>query len=233
MEPTREPLGEQELPRSADGGRRLAVRADDVDRGVGAPAARRARPAARASARARSRPRGHGLIASSHSTPSWCLAFEARRARGGSARASRARASTTSAGAFGDEALVREHPLGTRDLLAQPLDLGVARRRSPRARSGRTTAAKMRRSSSRAELDLHAAAPEDLRRLLHAVERDRRRRRSARPAPGHGDTIRRASRAGKLRPDLLGHVRHHGMEQREQPLERGERGRDRRRRRRS
>jgi hypothetical protein len=48
-----------------------------------------------------------------------------------------------------DEPLVPEHALRARDLLPQPLDLGVAIAvRSDWTRSGRTTAAKILRSSS-------------------------------------------------------------------------------------
>ena len=127
-----------------------------------------------------------------------------------------------------DEALVREHALRPRDLLAQPLDLGVAVAVDPRALGaddGREDPALV----VRAELDLHAAAAEDLRGLLDAVESARIRRRSVSSASGHGrdDQARRAIR--ELRPDLLGDVRHHRMQEREQPLERRQRGRDRRR----
>ena len=60
-------------------------------------------------------------------------------------------------------------------------------------------------------------------RLLHPHERVRVRREPL-VRRGHGATMSRVSRAAD-RPDLLGDVRHHRMEQRQQPLERGERGR--------
>ena len=81
-------------------------------------------------------------------------------------------ASTTLGRRAGDEALVREHCLGARDLLLQPRDLGagVARRLLPlRPDDGREHAALV----VGVERDLHAAAPEHHRRLLHAVERVR------------------------------------------------------------
>ena len=128
----------------------------------------------------------------------------------------------------GDEALVREHPLGAGDLLAQPLALGLdvaARLR----RSGSTTASKIR-CSSPLERDEHAAAPERSAAASCTRSSASARRRARASGSGHGETISRV--VVELRPDLLGHVRHHRMEQREQPLERGERGRDRRPRRR-
>ena len=73
-------------------------------------------------------------------------------------------------------------PFAARDLLAQPLDLRVAVAVDLRAL----------RTHHRgedaplvvgAELDLDAAPPEDLRRLLHAVERARIRCEALRPAP--------------------------------------------------
>ena len=100
-------------------------------------------------------------------------------------------------GAFCDEALVREHPLGARDLLAQPLALGV------------DVAVRLRALGLHdrvedpllvaLERDEHAAAAEDRRRLLHALERaglaPRRRpratarRSAASRAPGRFDQI--------------------------------------------
>ena len=142
------------------------------------------------------------------------------RARGGSARASRAPRPTTSGGAFATKrsfasiASARATSLRRRSISASRLP-------STFARLGRTTAAKIRRSSSEP-----SSTWTPLRRKICAASCTR----SSAPASsanrasgsGHGETISRASRSGQLRPDLLGDVRHHRVQEREQALERGE-----------
>ena len=121
-----------------------------------------------------------------------------------------------------DEPLVREHPFGPRDLLreAGPLGLDVAGCLAP---LGPDDGGEDPALLVRAELDLHPAAAEDLRRLLHAVERAGRVGvRGVRLRPRRDDQPRAAGR--QVRPDLLRDVRHQRVEEREQPLERGERG---------
>ena len=191
--------------------RRLAVRADDVDRAGTAPADRRARAS---SARIRSVPKpsaGHGREGLN----------PARRVRQRIARASRAR---------------RRPPRARRSRRTSRSRASSRPARSPsatRARSASTSPCpSLCRTDDRledpqrvaAELDPDAAAPVDARRGLRA-------RRCASKSPSHAcrlgprrdDQPRLARR--QVRPDLLGHVRHHRMEQLEEPLERRERRR--------
>ena len=78
------------------------------------------------------------------------------------------------------------------------------------------------RSSSPVELGTHAAPAEDGRGLLDTVERVQIVGEAlVGLGPRRDDQPRLA--VGQVRPDLLGHVRHHRMEQLEEPLERGER----------
>ena len=131
-------------------------------------------------------------------------------------------AATTSAGAFCDEPLVREHILGARDLLAQALALGLrvavlALRRAVRLHDRVEDPLLLA-----VELRHDAGAAEHLRVLLHRAERPRLRV-VARLRPRRDDQPRRP--VGQVRPDLLGHVRHHRVQQLQQPLERGGRRR--------
>ena len=185
--------------------RRLAVRADDVDRREARAAGRRA---SASSARIRSSPNssGHG---ESDSSQSVC---RVHRARGGSARASRARPRRPRPGAFATKRSFASIPSARAISPAQPLALGLDVRRSPCARSGLTTASKIRCSSPSSCGDARRCGgrsppPSCTRSSAPA---------SAVVAPsgsGHGATISRDSRAGQVRPDLLGHVRHHRMQQ--------------------
>ena len=105
--------------------------------------------------------------------------------------------------------------------------ISASRLSSTRARSGRTTAAKMRRSSSEP-----SSTWTPLRRKICAASCTRSSalasaaNRVVGLGPRRHDQPRLAIR--ELRPDLLRHVRHHRVQEREQTLERGERGRDRR-----
>ena len=153
----------------------------------------------------------------------------APRARAGSARASRARPRRRLGGAFATNRSFASIPSAraisfcSRARSAVDVAVRLARR------SGLTTASKIRFSSP------SSATRTPLRRNVAAASCTRS---SAAAAAGIAAIRARAtaptiSRAVvELRPDLLGHVRHHRVEQREQPLERGERGRDRARRRR-
>ena len=144
-----------------------------------------------------------------------------RRAHGDSARASRARPRRPPPERVRDEALVREHLLAALDLLAQAraLRFRVAVRL---LRSGLTTASKIRRSSSPSSF---GSTP--LRRNITAASCTRSSASGlavvAGLRPRRHDQPRLARR--ELRPDLLGDVRHHRMQQLEQALERRERGR--------
>ena len=212
--PTRSPSA-REQRRGHPRRRRLAVRADDVDRREASAAGRRARRAARASGRARTPPATARAPRPSQSprcielaaVALELLALGLRRPRRGAFATKRSFASIPSARAIS---------------VAQPLALGLDVAVRPARAPGFTTASKIRFSSP------SSGTSTPLRRKIAAasctrVERarvGRRRRRS-----GHGATISRVSRAGQVRPDLLGHVRHRRVEQLQQPLERGERGR--------
>ena len=180
-----------------------------------AAAGRRARPS---SARIRSSPKpsaGHGL---SDGDPVSC---GSRQARAGSARASRARprrrrpARCAVNDSFESISSARAISFSSRAISSSSFAPSSASR-APAARPPRRSAARHLRAASS-----DAAAPEPLGRLLHADERVRVGRvRRVRLRPRRDDQPRRAR--GQMRPDLLGHVRHHRMQQLEQPLERGE-----------
>ena len=157
---------------------------------------------------------GQGL---SDSSQARLLSRRAHRARAGSAPASRARPRPPRAARSRRSARCRACPRSARP----PCAAARSRRRGCRSAGScslRTTASKMRRSSS------GSSTTTPLRRAISAASRTR----SSAPASsakrasgsGHGETIRRASRSGQLRPDLLGHVRHHRVEEGEQALER-------------
>ena len=195
--------------------RRLAVRADDVDRWVLQLRVAELAPAARASGRARSRP---------GATATEIPASQARRehrALAGSVRASRAPPARPRGAPSPTKPLVPEHPLGPLDLLLQPLalDLDVAVRPS-RARAGRPPrrSAARRRRARRARRCAGRSLRPSARR---SMSRSRLPSRAVGLGPRRDDQPRRA----ELRPDLLGDVRHHGMQERDQPLERCERRR--------
>ena len=145
----------------------------------------------------------------------------APRGRGGSARASRARprpapaARSTTKRSFASMPSARAISLRSRSRSASTSPFAFTR-------SGLTTASKIRFSSP------SSATSTPLRRNVTAA---RCTSSSARASPGvesgsgHGRDDQ--ARVVELRPDLLGHVRHDGMEQREQPLERAVRRRDR------
>src|SRR5581483_143371 len=121
-----------------------------------------------------------------------------------------------------DEAVVRQHPLGAGDLLAKPLALGLDVAVRPLA---------LRLDDDvedpflvPLERDEHAASPEDRRRLLDALQRARGRLVAC-LRPRRYDQPRAPHR--QVRPDLHGHVRHHRVQQLQQPLEGCERGRPR------
>ena len=209
-------VGEQRLGQARR--RRLAVRADDVHRRIARAADRRARAS---SARIRSSPKpsvGHGLSDATQSVAD----------------------------------RVKLAPVAL-ELLALGLD-DVRRRRARRTvsfasiASARAISCSSRATSSSrsAPLPLRALGPHDGLEDAHLVAFERRRARRcagiappppararARPPspayarvglrPRRDDQPRRAR--GQVRPDLLGDVRHHRMQQLEQPLERGERGR--------
>ena len=133
------------------------------------------------------------------SPPAAQPARRAPRARAGSGRASRAPPPRPPCGALRDEPLVREHPLGARDLAAQPLDLRArvaVRPAAVRAHDGLEDPPLVA-----VEVDEHAAPPEDPRRLL--------RTRSSAPSrlgvalvrlgPGGDDQPRSRGRAGATR----------------------------------
>ena len=232
--PDREPVGEKQLL-DRDRRGRLAVRPDDVDRRVrvlrvaerGEQRAHAlepeavARPGAQSSRATRPRSPRHrrATLASPREPPR-------RRARGGSARASRAPRSTTSAGAFATNrsfasiASARATSFRSRSISASRLSSDS----DPlRANDGGEDAPLV----VRAELDLHAAPAEDLRGLLHAVERARIGREAV---VGLGPRRRRSGASrGSGSCDQISSVTcgMHRVEQREQPLECGERGRDR------
>ena len=141
-------------------------------------------------------------------------------ARRGSARASRA-PPRRRLGRVRDEPLVREHPLGPGDLLpSRPRSASTSPPSPPLRPDDRGEDALLLVSC---DLDPDAAPPEDLRGLLHPVER-RGRRRASRPGPASRRRSARLAR-GQVRPDLLGHVRHQRVQEREEALERRQRGR--------
>ena len=188
-------------------------------------AGRRARRAARACARGRSRraATARASAASQRDVRSRAQppsASSSRRYRSSFSRS----ASTTCAGAFATKLLVCEHALGARDLLAQPLELGLdVAGRLLALRAGRRPR-RCGRSSSVASSTCTPLRRKIAGGLLHAVEGGRVGSEPVvRLGPGRDDQPR--ARGRQVRPDLLGHVRHHRVEQREQPLERGERGR--------
>ena len=117
-----------------------------------------------------------------------------------------------------DELLVREHPLA-------PLDLACAGARSRRLRSRSTSSAPGGRRRRRSAARRPRATATPLRRKIAAASWTASSAcrsacvRVVRLRPGRDDQ----AIVVELRPDLLGHVRHDRMEQRQQPLERGER----------
>ena len=127
-------------------------------------ALRPARPGDRQLPRGRRRGGARGRARSDSSAP----IRRGRRARGGSARASPAPPRPPSAGAFCDEALVREHSLRARDL-PRSRSISASRLPSTRLRSGLMHRGEDPPLVLGAELDLDAAPPEDLRRLLHPI----------------------------------------------------------------
>ena len=160
------------------------------------------------------RPRAEGC------EPGGVLSLRGHRARAGSGRASRARPRPPRASR--SRRTSRSRASARR---ARPRR-GGARSRAAAfpftfARSGRTTASKIRFSSP-VQLDDDAAAAEHRGRLLDGLERVGVGRVGlVRLGPGRDDQPRLV----ELRPDLLGHVRHHRVQEREQALERGERRR--------
>ena len=218
-----EPLGEQERldrPRR----RRLAVRADDVDRRVG-----ELRVAERREQRPHPaqpellRPRAESDATQAVPSPSRFSAGRGHRARAGSARACRAPPRPPRASRSRRTSRSRASARRARPPCAAARSR-PRRCRSTFARSGRTTASKIRfsspSSSTRTPLRRKIAAASCTR-----VERVEVARVGRRPPPATATTIRRS--LVELRPDLLGHVRHHRVQEREQALERGERGRGR------
>src|SRR6187455_3176795 len=113
--------------------------------------------------------RGHGLIASSHSTAVMALAVE-RGQLAAVALELLALGRDDRVRCVRDEPLVREHPLRASDLLAQPLNLGVPVA-VPLDAFGAYDGGEDPPFVVRAELDLDAAPPEDLRSLLDTLER--------------------------------------------------------------
>ncbi len=104
--------------------------------------------------------------------------------------------------------------------------LGLRRCRSSSARSGLHDRVEDPLLVARAASRQRAAAAEHARPpSARVLERVSSRPRTRPYASGHGATIEPRLARGQVRPDLLGHVRHHRMQQRQQPLERGERGR--------
>ena len=216
-----QPLGAEERGRHQRR-RGLAVRPDDVDRpgsarcgspSVGEQRAHAAEPELLG-------PRREPLEPAATSS----AVAECARARAGSARASRARPRRPPRGAFWTKRSFASIRLGSG---RSPCAAARARpRRAPSdstaRRSGFTTASKIRFSSP-SSVDERAAAPERRRGAPGRAPSPRRRPTSTVPGSGHGPRISRA--VVELRPDLLGHVRQHRVEQREQPLERGERRR--------
>ena len=182
----------------------------------GPPAGRRARRAARASARGRSRPRATATSASSHATCAHQrldaeqvelapVALELRPLAVDDVRPARSRRSARSRAS---PPRARSPSPGARARPRRRRPPGAARAGRPRRRSALLVGA---------ELDLHAAAAEDLRRLLDAIERAGASA-CVGSGSGHGDTISRPSARREVRPDLLGDVRHQRVEQREQAL---------------
>ena len=93
-----------------------------------------------------------------------------------------------------DEALVREHLLGARDLAAQPLALRVDVAVPPcGARSGFTTASKIRSSSPSS----CGTTPERRNTCAYSCTRSSAPASDSSPASGHGATISRVSRDGR------------------------------------
>ena len=202
--------------------RRLAVRADDVDRRdtrlrIAELGEQRPHPLEPEAVRAAT---GSGSRASDAELTA--VSRRARRARAGSARASRARPrrrrparSPRSARsracprrARSPCAAARARPRGCRRRVPLRADDRREDRRSSSASS--STRTPLRRKSCAASCTRSSASTSPAKRAS---------------ASGHGETISRDVARRQVRPDLLGDVRHHRMEEREQPLERGERGR--------
>ena len=146
----------------------------------------------------------------------------ALRARGDTGRASRAPPRRPRAGAFATNRSLASMPSERAISLPQPLELrrDVGGDLLAPGTDDRTEDSLL---VLRLELDLDAAATIDPGRLLHAVERG-----CVRSEAVVGLGPRRHDEAsaaiGEVRPDLLGHVRQHRMQERQQPLERGESG---------
>ena len=146
----------------------------------------------------------------------------AHRARAGTAPASRARPRPPRPARSRRSARSRASPRSARP----PSAGGRSRRRGFRSPAA-ALAGRRRRRSRRSPSGSSTTTP--LRRAIAAASRTARARPASAAkrssASGHGVTISRLSRAGSCVPDLLGHVRHHRVQQREQALERRERGR--------
>ena len=125
-------------------------------------------------------------------------------------------------GRVGGEAVVGEHLLGAGDLAAEPLalrlDVAVRASGAPASRPRRRCAARRRPRAGRARRCAGRSPPPPAPRRARPPRLRRRPRATARRSAA-------CSRAGQVRPDLLGDVRHRRVQQLQQPLERGERGR--------
>ena len=128
-------------------------------------------------------------------------------------------------GARVQEGLVGEHPLGARDLLLQASALRLERRRlsgpDPLGPHDDLEDPALLLALERHE---HAVAPEACRRILNPRHRRGSRRVSR---TGLGPGAEDQAPVVELRPDLLGDVREHRVQQAEQAFEGRERHRDR------
>ena len=195
--------------------RRLAVRADDVDRAepeLGVSEARQELPHP-------PQPELLGPRAQRLEPDEMGVSRRAHRARAGTARASRARPRPPRPGRSRRSARSTSIP-SERATSFRSRATSSSRLPFTGSLSGWTTMSKTRFASP------SSSTTTPLRRAMAAASRTRssasRSAAKRSSGSGHGVTISRLSRAGKLGPDLLGHVRHHRVQQREQPLERRE-----------